>query len=108
MNFRAGGAQPRMRDGWYLKDGERVTHPMVYAQDHPEHPNQPKGMKAVLTERGLWRSGLQMKCKGGCKDINSTCCATRILEQEADFLEQKSRVQEIIEGAGEPVTVHYL
>ncbi|EJF60164.1 hypothetical protein DICSQDRAFT_63456, partial [Dichomitus squalens LYAD-421 SS1] len=64
MNLNPGGAQPHMRDGWYLRDGEKVTQQMIFPSDHPERPNQPKGMKAILTERGLWRPRLLMKCKG--------------------------------------------
>ncbi|TBU27119.1 hypothetical protein BD311DRAFT_846130, partial [Dichomitus squalens] len=46
MNMNPGGAQPHMRDGWYLQDGEKVVQQMNFPSDHPEHPNQPKGMKA--------------------------------------------------------------
>ncbi|TFK91105.1 hypothetical protein K466DRAFT_483432 [Polyporus arcularius HHB13444] len=45
MNFRPAGAQARMRAGWYMRDGQRVTQPMVYPADHPEYPGKPKGMK---------------------------------------------------------------
>ena len=101
MNLNPGGAQPQMRDGWYIRDGHRVTQTLVFPADHPEHPNQPKGMKAVLIECGLWRPKLLMKCKGSCPDDSENCCATRILECQPDFAAQKSRVQEIIENAGE-------
>ncbi|TBU51723.1 hypothetical protein BD310DRAFT_953119 [Dichomitus squalens] len=47
MNLNPGGAQPHMRDGWYLRDGEKVTQQMIFPSDHPERPNQPKGMKAI-------------------------------------------------------------
>ncbi|KAI0700377.1 hypothetical protein C8T65DRAFT_580331, partial [Cerioporus squamosus] len=46
MNFRPGGAQARMRDEWYMKDGQKVTQEMNFPPDHPHHPNEPKGMKA--------------------------------------------------------------
>ncbi|KAI0719047.1 hypothetical protein C8T65DRAFT_693376 [Cerioporus squamosus] len=42
MNFRPAGAQARMRNGWYMKDGEKVTQPMVYPADHPEYPDKLK------------------------------------------------------------------
>lgn len=100
MNFRPGGAQPRMRDGWYIKNGQKVVQEMNFPADHSQYPNQPKGMKIVLTERGLWRNGLPMKCKGGCKDSATDCCATCILEHQPDFSAQRSRVQEIIEAEG--------
>ncbi|RDX40287.1 hypothetical protein OH76DRAFT_1459549 [Lentinus brumalis] len=46
MNFNPAGAQPRMRDGWYIHNGERVVQPMTFPASHSQHPNQPKGMKA--------------------------------------------------------------
>ena len=27
MNFRPGGSQAHMRDGWYMRDGQRVSQP---------------------------------------------------------------------------------
>jgi hypothetical protein len=36
---------------------------MVFSQNHPKHPGEPKGMKQVLTERGLWQNGLLLICK---------------------------------------------
>lgn len=101
MNLNPGGVQPRMRDGWYLRDGERVTQPMNFPSNHSEHPNQPKGIKAVLMERGLWRTKLLLKCKGGCREDAVDCCAQHTLECQPDFQAQKSRVQEIIEEKGE-------
>ncbi|KAF9502066.1 hypothetical protein BDN71DRAFT_1500217 [Pleurotus eryngii] len=71
MNMRPGGKQARLHDGWYIKN---------------DYPDQPKGIKQVLLERGLWpNKGLVMQCK-------STC--------EPDFKEQRSLVQEVIEAAG--------
>ncbi|KAF9642133.1 hypothetical protein BDM02DRAFT_3106013 [Thelephora ganbajun] len=45
MNLHPGGKQARMRDGWFIQNGQKVTQPMVFPNDHPEFPNQPKGMK---------------------------------------------------------------
>ncbi|TBU21360.1 hypothetical protein BD311DRAFT_832187 [Dichomitus squalens] len=47
MNLNPGGAQPHMRDGWYLQEGEKVVQQMDFPSDHPVHPNQPKGIKAT-------------------------------------------------------------
>lgn len=54
MNVKPGGKQAHMRNGWYISNGKKVTQSMVYPHDHADHPNAPKGMKAVLTERGLY------------------------------------------------------
>jgi transposase len=99
MNINPGGKQARMHDGWYLQNGEKVIQPMNFPPNHPEHPNEPKGVKAVLTERGLYQR-LCGKCKNKCESDAISCCNSRILELQPDFKEQKSLVQEVIEAAG--------
>ena len=99
MNLRPGGKQARMRDGWFIINGQKFDQPMVFPPDHPDFPNQPKGMKEVLQERGLWQNKLCMQCKQ-CPDDGITCCAKQILQQQPDFKAQKSLVQEVIEAAG--------
>jgi len=42
------------------------------------HGGWPKGIKQVLTERGLWNNKLLVQCKGKCNAQESTCCAKRI------------------------------
>ncbi|KAG1803044.1 hypothetical protein EV424DRAFT_1582458 [Suillus variegatus] len=93
MNVKPGGKQAHMRDGWFMRDGIKVIQQMVYPPDHPEFPNELKGMKAVLAERGLSQQRLRGKCKK-CESDSLACCYKRILELQADFQEQKSLVQE--------------
>ncbi|TFY70750.1 hypothetical protein EVG20_g2243, partial [Dentipellis fragilis] len=103
MNLKPGGKQARMRDGWYHAHGaddQCIIQPMNFPPQHKEHPNEPKGMRQVLKERGLWRKGLLMQCKEKCHAECTDCCARRILESQPDFKEQKSLVQEVIEAAG--------
>lgn len=56
MNLGAGGKQPVMRDGYH----STIPQPqfMTFPEDHPEVLlcGKPKGLKQVLTERGLWRN----------------------------------------------------
>jgi hypothetical protein len=101
MNLNPGGKQPKMRDGWYMKDGKRVKQAMSFDNTHQTHPGMPKGMKEVLKERSLWPSErkLLMYCHD-CDPSNTSCCARRILEHQPDFKSQRSLVQEIIEDAG--------
>jgi len=99
MNLKPGGKQARLHNGWFMKDGQKITQEMVFPINHPEHPDQPKGMKQVLIERGLWSNNLQMKC-GSCDADSTQCCARRILDLQPDFKEQWSLVQEVIESAG--------
>jgi hypothetical protein len=88
MNLRPGGKQARLRDGWFLDGETKVIQKMDFPPDHPNFPNQPKGIKQVLIERGLWDNKLTMQC------------AKQILNLQPDFKEQKSLVQEVIETAG--------
>lgn len=100
MNVKPGGKQAHMQNGWYISNGEKVTQSMVYPHDHADHPNAPKGMKAVLTERGLYRSDLRGRCEKCNADATVLCCNKRILGHQPDFREQKSLVQETIEASG--------
>jgi hypothetical protein len=98
MNVKPGGKQSRMHDGWFVHDGHKISQSMVFPFDHPVFPNEPKGIKAILTERGLFQPGLRGKCQSKCDGEN--CCNKHILERQPDFCEQKSLVQEVIEAAG--------
>lgn len=98
MNVRPGGKQARMRDGWFIRDGQKIIQPMIYPPNDSQNPNAAKGIKAVLVERGLYRADLRGKCEKKCE--SNACCNKRILELQPDFAEQKSLVQETIEAAG--------
>lgn len=89
-----------MRDGWFMQDQQKITQSMVFLPNHPQYPNEPKGIKFVLTERGLYRRDLRGKCKNRCEAGSLDCCNKQILELQPDFAQQKSLVQETIEAAG--------
>jgi hypothetical protein len=78
MNFNPGGAQSRLRDGWFINpEGERIVQPMIFPEQHPKYPGQPKRMKQVLIEQGLFQANLKMECKKPKCDAEATnCCAT--------------------------------
>jgi hypothetical protein len=63
MNLNPGGAKPKMRDSWFMHNRQRISQPMVFPQNHPKHPDELKGMKQDLTERGLWQNSLLLVCK---------------------------------------------
>ena len=67
--------------------------------DHPEieFPNEPKGIKAVLSERGIFCVGLCGKCPSKCDNDQEDCC-NNILQCQLEFHAQKSIVQEVIEA----------
>ena len=99
MNLNSGGAQPIMRDGWFMCNGECISQPMILPADHPTAPGKPKGVKLVPQECGLWRTGLWLECQKP-KQCSTDCCAKTILAKQPNFLAQKSSVQEVIEDAG--------
>jgi hypothetical protein len=84
MNVKPGGKQARMHDGWFMRDGEKIAQSMIFSSDHPEFPNEPKGIKAVLSEQGLFRQGLHGKCQK-CEDNKDDCCNKQILAIQPDF-----------------------
>ncbi|KAJ7664784.1 hypothetical protein B0H14DRAFT_2425076 [Mycena olivaceomarginata] len=61
MNLNPGSKKALMRDGWWMDGNVRRVQKMVFPADHPEHPGQPKGMKVVLQERGLFFWGTVKK-----------------------------------------------
>ena len=101
MNVRPGGKQAKMRNGWFVKDGERVQQPMVFPVDHPSYPGEAKGIKVVLAERGLLYPNLKGACTPSCpKDETETCCGRRLLSSQPDFLAQKSLIEEVVTELG--------
>lgn len=59
-----------------------------------------KGMRTVLTERGIFpQKGVLADCPNGQHNGNA-CCARRIISLQADFQNQKPMLQEIVESRG--------
>ena len=81
---------------------------------------QPKGLKRISQERGLWIDGLRTRCLGPkrkAKDeteeqyigrilvhkayrISEKCCAYRIMEGQEDFVKERSLVEIEITARG--------
>ena len=101
MNLSHGGAQPKMRVGWYINE-----HGIFPAINH-QLKGKPKGIKQVLKERNLWPTeGVRLICEQCSKkqdDDNPErldCCARRIMSLQPDFCEQRSILEEAIIKAG--------
>ena len=93
MNLNPGGKDvPIMRNGWFMRDGVKVVQTMVNEQA------EPKGIKAVLVERGLW-DRLRLECDH-CPEGSDSCCARKIMASQPDFLEQRSLLADILEKRG--------
>jgi len=90
MNLGGGGKQPKMKDGWFIREGERVAQRMI------DHQGEPKGIKAVLVERGLWPQGkFLLDCKE-CPAGSVRCCARKMMVSQPDFLEQRSALEDLV------------
>ena len=84
------------------------TQRMVFSSKdapNPELVGEPKGIRRVLLERGLWIEGFKRRCvkkKGEpstCKKGES-CCAFRILEAQPDFTNEISLLETTIRNLG--------
>jgi hypothetical protein len=113
LNLSSGGAQPKLRDGWFVRDGQRVVQPMQFPADHPDPrlAGQAKGVREILMERGLHNANLNMDCKD-CKKswkedaeraTRRGCCLRTILEFQQDFQEQASMLSEIVQSTNHAI-----
>jgi len=64
---------------------------------------EPKGLRVVLSERGLWRAGLHLKCKNGCELGAANCCAVTIMASQSDFIEEKCWLEKMVVAMGHKV-----
>jgi hypothetical protein len=75
-----------------------------FPDDHPTMPSWFKGMEIIIRERGLWPEeglGLHAQCPDfKCPADRTDCCCRRVLFNQADFITQKSELQEFIESCG--------
>ncbi len=87
MNVKPGGLQPHVGNGWCWKNGERIQQSVTFSPDHPEFPNQPKGLRQVVLERfgketskGLKHDDL-VQLLSNCDDFSSQ---KTLLEEQAE------------------------
>ena len=99
MNLGPGGKQPVMRDGW-----NSLTNSPHAMNDSN---GVPKGIRAVLQERGLWpAAGIRLSCSKKMGRLEGGCCARHLLGSQPDFQGQRGLLQEKIEERGHLV-VYY-
>jgi len=114
MNLVDGGKHAKQMRTTY---GVDIQHPEGgYLQDILQENGTPKGLKTVLTERGLWPATegrfltqSSFKTRAGNTTPNSkclkggNCCASALLASQPDFKAQKGELEEAIEEAGHMV-----
>ena len=99
MNLGPGGKQPVMRDGW--NPSTNTPQPMN------DSNGQPKGIRIVLQERGLWPTGgIRLQCTKKTRKLDGSCCARHLLSMQPDFSSQKGYLQEEIEKRGHLVAYY--
>ena len=123
MNLSPGGKQPKMRFVvifskfvhilnillTYLSRsttyGNGIHQDMCFPDDYsiPELRGEPKGLKVILMERGLWFDGMKLKCKNKCEEGKINCCARKTMTNQPDFKAQWGKLEEAIISAGHEV-----
>jgi len=93
MNLNPGGKQHKLKDGWFMKDGQKIEQKMVNSE------GEAKGIKLVLIERGLWNDSLRLDC-AQCPEGVLDCCARTLMSNQADFQAQQSVLAEMVVKAG--------
>ena len=98
MNLHPGGKAPVMRDGYW---GEpRQTQRMW---EMGATGKMPRGIKAILEERGLWPQGrsFRLDCpRKGDHTADNNCCARKLMAAQPDFLAQTGKLHEKLVAAG--------
>ena len=114
MNLVDGGKHAKQMRTTYVVD---IQHPEGgYLQNMVQENGTPKGLKTVLTERGLWPATegrfltqCSIKTRAGNTTPNSkclqggNCCVRALLASQPDFKAQKGELEEAIEEAGHMV-----
>ena len=91
--------------------GDGIQQSLVFPDNHPELElrGQPKGMKIILKERGLWRDKPKPMLKicnakkGGCPQGSIDCCASAALSAQPDFQAQRGQIEELITRQGHKI-----
>ena len=135
-----GGKKPCMRNTVFVAGNGPTVQYMVFQPGDTEFDTglpigdkllgQPKGLKRVLQERGLWRANLKKQCdrvRRPAPNANlpveqsqeseeemlartldqcaegKDCCALRIMAQQPDFLNEESLLERVVKEAGHEV-----
>ncbi|RPA71955.1 hypothetical protein BJ508DRAFT_245125 [Ascobolus immersus RN42] len=129
MNLNPGGANvPKMRDGFVHREKQMGwTQPMQFGDGDPRITMRglPKGIKQVLSERGLWPGTgrnilgdvFRADCptshgRPGCPSdpedpdtgkVVGKCCARTLLANQKDFRSQRGKLEEMVTARGHKI-----
>jgi len=128
MNLSAGGRKRTMRNTRASLVRTVVAAEGVVQQLVPDqlqvmvnNHGEPKGLRTVLMERGLWRDGMLLECNS-CKRKDSDderqlleqagvfggrgrnfCCARGVMRKQPDFVAQREWLREVVENKGHKI-----
>ena len=89
LNLSDGGKNvPKLRDTIYNGEVQKMQN----------DNGVQKGIRTILTERGLWREGLKLDCKENCPKAD--CCARAILSAQPVFVNERNWLQTVVEERG--------
>ncbi|EFP88340.2 uncharacterized protein PGTG_14424 [Puccinia graminis f. sp. tritici CRL 75-36-700-3] len=106
MNLKPGGKQSHLRDSIIPCDDPCIPlhlrgRPQTFSYDssHPDPKlaGQAKGIQTILEERGLWQ---HYSSKAHESNNSSTCCWSKIMSCQSDFVNERPLLQQIIEDSG--------
>jgi hypothetical protein len=101
MNLSPGGKQSRLRNSIIPSDDPCIsshlwgqTQQFVYSNSHPDPKKvgQPKGVQAILEERGLWQYDSAKAKKDGKPNLNLQCSSCAASKIQKDAQERSSRL----------------
>ena len=99
MNKSDGGKQRKQCDT-IIPQSNPDPHFRGQPQKMMTSSGQPKGLQAVLEERGFNVSHLKAKCSPVCPFESQNCCMARLLSQQEDFTNQESMLETLIKNSG--------
>lgn len=100
MNKSNGGKQRIQRDTVIPMSNPQVEQRGKIQKMTLDDGKTPKGLQAVLEERGFNVKGMCAKCSPVCPWENTDCCMARLLSKQDDFANQESMVESVVRKAG--------
>jgi hypothetical protein len=84
--------------------GNGIVQEMCFPPTHPPLLyGEPKGLKIVLEERGLWQPGLRLECKDKKNNPGKdgkACCARNVMASQPNFKAQHCLLEELLVKRG--------
>ncbi|EFP79041.1 uncharacterized protein PGTG_04997 [Puccinia graminis f. sp. tritici CRL 75-36-700-3] len=109
MNLNPGGKQSRLRDSIIPSDDPLIPHHLrglrqqfCYDSSHPDpkRAGQPKGIQAILEERGIWQHFTSLRVQEGKPALKLQCNSCTTSNIRKDALNRSAKLIQQAEDAG--------